>query len=154
MPKKDALAKGPPLLSPEKRDLFLERLAETGRVIESCYCVGVKYHHMLAHKKRDPDFQRDVDLAMLRYCDLIVKEVHRRAVDGVEEDVFNKDGDKVGTRRKYSNDLLRMLVQRHDPAFRQHVHVDHKVAGGVLVVNAQLPTSEWVQQNGAREIEG
>lgn len=57
-------------------------------------------------------------------------EAMRRALDGVEQPVFHQ-GEQVGSRKDYSDDLMKMLLKAHDPdTYADRQKVEHQ---GVMV---------------------
>lgn len=49
----------------------------------------------------------------------LIDEAKRRAVEGWDEPKFNKDGERVGTIRKYDSTLLMFLIKQRDPSYRE-----------------------------------
>ena len=79
-------------------------------------------------RARDPEFAADWDESMEQARGKVESELHRRAVEGYEEPVYQR-GEKVGTVRKYSDRLLELRIKSLIPAYRDHskVEVDAKV---------------------------
>lgn len=133
---------------------FLQIAADTGDLTAAAKAVGLNRRSLWALRKQDRAF----DAAVLDAIDLwrshLESHLYERAVEGIEEDVYNKDGDVIGTRVKRSDRLFELLLKRHCPEFRDTMQVEHNVSGGVVVV-PQRPssTSEWVEQHGKRPIE-
>jgi hypothetical protein len=61
-----------------------------------------------------PEFGAAVREAVCRYRDSLVQEATRRAVEGVQVDRFNRDGEPVGTVTQYSDGLLTKVMDRAD----------------------------------------
>lgn len=58
-------------------------------------------------------------------------EAMRRAVDGVEQEFYDKEGNVVRTKTEYSDDLMKVLLKAHDPdTYADRQKVDHT---GVMV---------------------
>lgn len=111
------------------RAAFLRNLAETGRLYDSAEAAGVCYTTMRSFReggtRHDPVFEQQVQDALDEYRDRLRAEIHRRGVEGwVERGIYGKEGEHLGDVVKYSDRLLELLAKRHDPAFRDHVHVD------------------------------
>ena len=66
---------------------------------------------------QDPVFAQVRDEARLDVGRSIEAEMHRRAIEGVEEPVY-QGGKLVGTVRKFSDQLLIRMAQAHLPAYR------------------------------------
>jgi hypothetical protein len=69
-------------------------------------------------------------------------EAHRRAVDGVEEDVWSPSGKHCGTRIRYSDTLLAMFLKADNPdKFTER----HEVKSTGVVLNMQMGLRENVR---------
>lgn len=83
------------------------------------------------------------DQALQDYRESLEAEVHRRAVDGWDEPVYQK-GEMVGLIRRHSDRMLELLIKKNIPEYRDKVSVDASVKGGVMVVPATAQTmDEW-----------
>ena len=124
-------------LTPERQVVYLEALAETGMYIAAADAVGCDRGTALTLRKNDPAFAEACEVALERYRLTLVKEAHRRAVDGVDRAVIGgKDRDEVvHVERHYSDRLLELMLKRYIPEFRDKSTVEHAGAVGV----AQLP---------------
>lgn len=123
--------------TPERRAAYLAALAETGMYIAAADAVGCDRHTAWELRKADPTFAEECEVAMERYRLTLVKEAHRRAVEGVDRAVIGgKDRDQiVHIEKHYSDRLLELMLKRHIPEFREKSTVEHAGAVGV----AQLP---------------
>lgn len=102
--------------TPEKRELFLQHLAETGNVTESAEVSGHCRRSWYNLKDSDPEFSAAWDEALKQATDALIIEGRRRALKGVEEPVFYQ-GDVCGYIRRYSDTLLMFLVKAHRPEY-------------------------------------
>jgi hypothetical protein len=93
---------------------FLTALAETGNYKESAKLAGVSRMTAWRHKTSDPDFAQQCADAEQEAADLLEKEAWRRATEGTDEPVFYK-GDKCGTIKRYSDNLLMFLLRGTRP---------------------------------------
>lgn len=145
----------------EVRERFLMKLAQTGSIMRAANASGASYNGILIHRRKDVDFERQVDLAMLMWQDHLEEKLYERAIDGLKEPVLNKDGehctDADGNpiyKIKVSDRLFELLLKRHIPEYREKMHVDHVVSGGVLVVGTPAQSSkEWTERHGGRVID-
>jgi hypothetical protein len=123
------------------RKTFLEELATTGRIYDSCKVAGVCYQTMQKFRDErtdlfDPAFVDEFEEAMAAYSDILRKEVHRRAVDGwVERGVYDKDGTHLGDVVRYSDRLLELSIKRHDPAWRENLKIEAEATVQASVVS-------------------
>jgi len=133
---------------------YLDHLARTGLMNHAAESIGVCPNTVLAYRKTHPEFEARVQDAMGHYRDAICREVHRRAVDGVSEDVYFQ-GAVVGQRQTYSDRLIELLAKRYIPEFRDHVTADMTVNGGVLVVAGMTKDVDaWAKRFGPGTSDG
>lgn len=128
--------------TPELQATFLDELRRTGRWAHSAEAVGVHYNTVYLHRKKDPAFEAECTAALEYFRDVLVEAAVTRAVDGIEETIYNKDGEITGTRIKYSDRLLELLLKRHDPKFRDSHQIDVKVDAQVGVLLVQAPSAD------------
>jgi len=76
----------------KQRAVYLAELAVTGRKYHSARFAGVCNETVRAHCKDDEQFALQVEAALEVYQESVRKEVHRRAIEGWLEPVFNKMG--------------------------------------------------------------
>ena len=100
------------------RKKFLENLAETGVVTHSARAAGVSKTAVHISRRRDSKFAQAWDRALDSATDRLENEAVRRAVDGVEEPVY-QGGKQVGTITRYSDTLLIFLLKANRDKFRQ-----------------------------------
>lgn len=131
-----------------KKQAFLEKYAECGRINESARHVGIGLSSVIENRKSDPEFGTAVEEAINKFRDTIEGEVHRRGVTGWEEPVFDfKNGGIMGTVRKHSDKMLEMQAKRHIPAYRPGQTEGDGEQGGVLVIHATpVDPKEWSKQ--------
>lgn len=125
-------------------------LAQTGLKQKSAREIGFNPCTINAHEKTDPEFKAAVDEAMEDYRELLEAEIKRRAVDGVQSPVYNKNGDLVGHKLEYSDRMLELHAKRHIAAYRDKQTIDHNIKGGVMVVpGTALTSQEWEDHGGS-----
>lgn len=100
--------------SEERKLLFLMVLRDGASVLDACALTGVSNRTAYNHRDRDPAFARDWGLAVRRHRLPLELVAYERAVEGVEEPVY-RYGKQVGTRRLYSDALLKMLLAGEKP---------------------------------------
>lgn len=131
---------------------FLESLAETGRIELSAVVAGVNSKTIRQYRAEEEDFAEAMQMAKEMFCGKLHEEAVRRAVDGVERERFNKDGDLVSTEITYSDRLMEILLKRHIPQFRESFKLEANVTGGVLVVPGnQTSMEDWEDQHGGQK---
>lgn len=98
----------------ERKLLFLTALRQGASVLHACALVGVSNRTAYNHRNRDPAFAEAWRLAC-GACRLPLELIaHRRAVEGVEEQVW-RHGKPSHVRTRYSDSLLRLLLAGEQP---------------------------------------
>lgn len=102
--------------SSPQRKRFLKHFAATGLHYQSADAAGVTGETVYQELRRNPDFKIQYQEAKERHSELVVQELKRRAIVGVDKPVFYK-GRNVGHVREYSDRLMELLVKREDASF-------------------------------------
>ena len=100
------------------RKKFLDSLAETGVVTHSAKAAGVSKTAVHISRRRDEKFAQAWERALDSATDRLENEAVRRAVDGVDEPVY-QGGKQVGSITRYSDTLLIFLLKANRDKFRQ-----------------------------------
>jgi hypothetical protein len=99
--------------TPERRALFLEHLEEHGTFYEGCAGIGITYSTLVNHRKKDTEFDQQVEMAHQRHVDMLVRVATGRAVHGVSKPIVggrNKD-EIVAHEQVYSDGLMQTLLK-------------------------------------------
>ena len=96
-----------------KQRQFLAALGETGCVRDACRAVGRSNTSAYRLRARSDAFAAEWDCALAMAATVLEQVAFQRAVLGVEEPVWHY-GKYLGTRRRYSDGLLRLLILRGD----------------------------------------
>jgi hypothetical protein len=92
---------------------FLKALVKTGCILDACRLVGPSPRTVYRHQESDPRFLRHCQLALKMSGAPVELTAWERAVEGVEEEIAV--GGKMVSRRRYSENLLRLLLQGSNP---------------------------------------
>lgn len=111
----------------EKRAAYLLALERSGEVVSASAAAGVSRQCIYDAMNRDPEFREECERALGRLAEKAMATAKMLAIDGVVEPIFDKDGNKIGEKRKYSERLLLRLLERHMPQWRPGI--DQKVEG-------------------------
>lgn len=140
----------PGITDPKKR-AYVAQLAQTGHLGDAAQAAGVdlKTGWNWRNDPDDPGFLEAVELARALACDRIEAEITRRALEGVEEPVYQQ-GRMVGTVRRFSDVLLIFMAKAAMPK-KYRERVEHSTEDGkpLVVVAAanlkQLDAKELLQ---------
>lgn len=146
-----------------KKTRFLTFLVKEGCVVAAAHRAGISARTVYRHQESDPQFLRWCGLALEMAGTPLELTAWQRAVEGVEE-AFACGG-KVHTRRRYSEGLLRLLLQASNPKKygprpgfsrkRLMKHEKKRMAREIraeLQEKMQLPSAESVRANILRKV--
>jgi hypothetical protein len=112
-------------LTKERRERFLQTLADTGSVTAAIADAGTSRTRVYELRKTDPAFASAWREAEEMATDRLEDEARRRAIEGVPEPlvsagklVRDDDGQPI-TVRRYSDHLLMALLKAHRPSRRE-----------------------------------
>lgn len=114
---------------------FLEAFARDAIVSGACDKAFIARSTVYKWRDEDPAFAAAWTEAEAEANDRLTREIHRRAVTGWLEPVF-QGGVEVGRVRKYDSTLLIFLKKARDPQFRDKVQVEQS---GRIAVQHELP---------------
>lgn len=97
------------IVTPEKREEFLNELANVPNVVRACRKVGISRKRMYEIYRGEPDFAKRWDEALKEGVESIEAEMHRRAYEGFDVPT------KHGPMRAYSDTLAIFLAKAHAP---------------------------------------
>lgn len=98
----------------QKKMRFVRWVAQYGNKTKACEAVGISYPTFKSHYDKDMKFRDMVDAAYEEYADVLEAEAHRRAVEGVDEPIYQM-GQLVGHKKSYSDSLLKMKLTAARP---------------------------------------
>lgn len=120
--------------------LVCEQIAENGQPRKSCEAVGFSYQTVRgaiseATARDDHEWSELWADAQAAYAERIEAEIHRRAIEGIEKDVYGrvgKDEDGViGTEIQFSDSLLALQAKANIPKYQNRQLIN--AAGGLEV---------------------
>jgi hypothetical protein len=122
------------LVTPTQQDIFLTVFRETGLWHKAAASAGTTKSAIQRYCENKTDdaevFLLNIQEAAGQWADTIEAEMTRRAIDGVEKDVYYK-GQIVGTEIVYSDTLLSKMADAHIPAYAK---TKEQESGGVSIV--------------------
>jgi hypothetical protein len=127
---------------------FLDALGSTGcSVRQACKRSGINRTLADSLRIRVPAFTEAWDQVFEEVTDSLEEAGLKRAVDGVEEDVYFQ-GMKVGKKRVYSDSLLAMMLQGRRPGVykqRTAAELTGKDGAPIAQITANMDASEFRQ---------
>lgn len=128
------------------KNTFLTEVKRTGLVATAARNAGTNSRRIKTECEQDKEFEADLKECLMIYAETIQAELHKRAVEGVEEDVYFQ-GQVCGQKINYSDALLTTLVKAKSPEFREKLSVDTTIHGGVMLTIPQAQTTrEWLTE--------
>lgn len=126
--------------TPEKRDIFLNTLSDTGNVTTAAAKAGIPRRILYFWRDTDAEFTAEWDAAAAIGTKALEDEATRRASAGYVEPVFYK-GVQVAEVTKYSDTLLMFMLKARDPAKFRDNYVAPATADGEnsIVIKGGLP---------------
>ena len=97
--------------TPARQRDFLVALAESGCLTDACRTVGISTTSAYRARRRMADFAAAWDRALARMAPVLEHAAYVRAVEGWDEPIVH-GGKVVAHKRRYSDALLRLLIQR------------------------------------------
>ena len=131
------------------RERFLEAFRAIGVISRAAIAAGVSRKTVYNWLKNDPDFRETFEDMEEDVRDAIREELHRRAIEGVDEPVFQR-GVLVGHIRKYPDQILLKMAAARLPEYRALVAPHQPKADGSdgaqrKVIVEVLEVSDWDQ---------
>lgn len=114
---------------------FCAELARTGCVTDACRAVGMSTTNAYRTYDRVPEFRKGWEEALATPRPILEQAAFDRAVYGVEVGV-HRNGQVVATHRRYSDGLLRYLLEREEKRCERG-------SGGGGGRGRQAPPREW-----------
>ncbi len=111
-------------LTAEEKTSFIKKLRSTyGNVSKAAAAVKVSRHAVYCHRRQDEDFADAWDEAIAAGGDDLEELLHKHALKGVEEHVY-QGGRLIGTNIKFNHTLGLALLRRHKPEYRERMTQD------------------------------
>jgi hypothetical protein len=110
--------------TPEVQRAFIEALADTGMVESAAREVdmSVQSAYRLRRAPGSESFARAWEAAIARAADRLADIAFQRAIEGEEVPFFDRDGCRIGSKRRYNDRLLMFLLRAYRPERFRHAH--------------------------------
>lgn len=100
--------------TPERKKRFLEVYAQTGCIRDGCRAAGISDTTFYRHYDKWPDFRSLCEAARSQASGPLELLAWERGVTGIEEPIIHY-GKLVGTRRKRSDAIFKLILQASNP---------------------------------------
>jgi hypothetical protein len=121
------------LITDSQQDVFLAAYRKTGLLQQSAKLAGLTKHDIERYTKGNTAeaecFALNLQDAADSWSDTLRAELSRRAIEGVEENVYYK-GEWLETKRVYSDSLLTLMATSTLPEYKKAVE---KETGGITI---------------------
>lgn len=118
----------------KEKNRFLNYLAETGTISRAAQKAGISRQAHYCWLKEDTDYAIAYEQAKRMAADLLEEEAFRRAVEGSDVGIYYQ-GDKVGTKKIYSDLLLSLLLKGAFPDKYKDRVLQENVGDGSSEIN-------------------
>ena len=110
---------------------YLAALAEHGIRTDAALVAKIDRVNVWRREKSDPEFAALVEEAMEQAADKLEREARRRAIEGVEEPVY-QGGQLVGTKLVFSDNMLGLLLKgRRKKVFADRTEITGADGGAI-----------------------
>jgi len=121
-----------------RQSAFLRAFRDTGTLAGAARSSGVSHTSHYRWVQQDSEYGAEFNDANEEVTDALEQEARRRALEGVEEPVFYR-GERVGSARKYSDQLLMFLLMAKRPEqFRERLDITSKVDHGIGLIDPEI----------------
>lgn len=127
---------------PERREIFLTKLEQTGRVVLSAQFAGVAAHTVSRARKESPEFDEACKTAEAMYHEMVVARLTSQALAGQVDEKYDKEGNLLSRRTSYEQQMRILMLKRADPSYNDISRQEVSVVGGAVVVPAPIDSVE------------
>lgn len=117
-----------------------------GSLPRTCHRLGIKPQHLQLWLSSDPEVYARIRAAQLLGYSTLEEAALKRAVDGVDEDVYFK-GEVVGQKKVYSDGLLSQMLKARIPEYsNEEARTNNSLTVNVAIMPRASTYEEWVEQ--------
>lgn len=141
--------------TPEVQQRFIEALARTGVVERACEAVNmsVTSAYNLRNSAGGEGFARAWHEVLARAANRVLDIAFEHAIEGEEVPIFDRDGVRVGAKRRYDTRMAMFILRAYFPERFRHAHQDRRAGdepapppavpvAGVIEALAPVPPAE------------
>lgn len=108
--------------TPQRQVDFIAALADTGCVAEAARVVGMSVTSCYRLRRQSPQFAAAWDAATAHASGRLVDIAFDRAINGSDEPVFDKEGNRVSRRMRPNDKMLMFLLRAYMPERFRYAH--------------------------------
>lgn len=116
--------------TPEAQQRFIQALARTGIVERACEEVGlsVRSAYNLRNAQGGEGFARAWAAVLTKAADRLLDVAFEQAIEGEEIPIFDQDGVRTGSKRRYNTRMAMFLLRAYHPDRFRHANRDARDA--------------------------
>lgn len=113
------------ILHPTYRTKFIEAVSRYGTLAAGLRYMfntfGIKVRADVLRRMRSiiPAFNAEIEDALALYQGSLQIAMHERAVEGVDKNLYDREGNVIATEKVYSDSLLAKMVDVHTPEYKE-----------------------------------
>ena len=110
--------------TPEVQARFIEALADTGMVQAACEAVdmSVQSAYRLRRAPGGESFAHAWTVALDHAAGVLADLAFSRAIQGVDEPIYDRDGARIGVKTRYNDRMVMFLLRAYRPDQFRHAH--------------------------------
>ena len=103
--------------SPQRQRAFIGALADSGSVRRAADVVGMDTSsaYKLRRSSEGAAFAAAWDAAIQQAANVLIDEAFERALNGADEPVYDRHGERIGVRHRRSDAMMMFLLRKHFP---------------------------------------
>ena len=113
------------ILHPTYRQKFIDAVARYGtlaaglRYMRDNYGISVRADVLRRMRAIIPAFSAEIEDAQAMYQGQLQMAMHQRAVEGVDKNIYDREGNIIAVDKVYSDALLAKMVDVHSPEYKE-----------------------------------
>jgi len=113
------------ILHPTYRTKFIEAISRYGtlaaglRYMKQTYGISVRADVLRRLRALIPAFSAEIEDAQAMYQGSLQIAMHERAVEGVDKNIYDREGNVIATEKVYSDSLLAKMIDVHTPEYKE-----------------------------------
>lgn len=136
----------------ERKGIFLEHFAETGRMQHSAQMAGVTAVTVREHMKRDTEFAEAVEVSRETYADKVRERNSDIYFNPPKKINYDRNGKVISEEDLVFPLLNAMELKAHCAEYRDRQEVTHNHTGGVMLIPGGVDSADdWEKRFGKQD---